>query len=75
MLAEIYFELGEKEKLKYTCKKIDLLVSDKNTFKQKCLRLEGSNFRLGGIAPISRAVPSFRVPMRLAVLVAWQKGN
>ncbi len=35
MLAEIYFELGEKEKLKYTCKKIDLLVSDKNTFKQK----------------------------------------
>ena len=25
----------------------------------KCLRLEGSNFRLGGIAPISRAVPSF----------------
>ena len=27
--------------------------------KQKCLRLEGSNFRLGGIAPITRAVPSF----------------
>ena len=25
----------------------------------KCLRLEGSNFRLGGIAPITRAVPSF----------------
>ena len=41
----------------------------------KCLRLEGSNFRLGGIAPITRAVPSFRVPMRLAVLVAGQKGN
>ena len=41
----------------------------------KCLRLEGSNFRLGGIAPITRAVPSFRVPMRLAVSVAWQKGN
>ena len=43
--------------------------------KIKCLRLEGSNFRLGGIAPITRAVPSFRVPMRLAVSVAWQKGN
>ena len=42
---------------------------------KKCLRLEGSNFRLGGIAPITRAVPSFRVPMRLAVSVAWQKGN
>ncbi len=27
--------------------------------KYKCLRLEGSNFRLGGIAPITRAVPSF----------------
>ncbi len=27
--------------------------------KIKCLRLEGSNFRLGGIAPITRAVPSF----------------
>ncbi len=27
--------------------------------KMKCLRLEGSNFRLGGIAPITRAVPSF----------------
>ena len=38
--------------------------------KGKCLRLEGSNFRLGGIAPITRAVPSFRVPMRLAVSVA-----
>ena len=25
----------------------------------KCLRLEGSNFRLGGIAPITRAIPSF----------------
>ena len=43
--------------------------------KYKCLRLEGSNFRLGGIAPITRAVPSFRVPMRLAVSVVWQKGN
>lgn len=32
------------------------------TLKIKCLRLEGSNFRLGGIAPIARAVPSFRVP-------------
>ena len=41
----------------------------------KCLRLEGSNFRLGGIAPIIRAVPSFRFPMHLAVSVAWQKGN
>ena len=37
--------------------------------KIKCLRLEGSNFRLGGIAPITRAVPSFRFPMRLAVSV------
>ena len=46
-----------------------------NPSKFKCLRLEGSNFRLGGIAPITRAVPSFRVPMRLAVLVAGQKGN
>ena len=27
--------------------------------KIKCLRLEGSNFRLGGIAPITRAIPSF----------------
>ena len=35
MLAEVYFELGEKEKLKYTCEKIDLLLSDKNTLKQK----------------------------------------
>ena len=35
----------------------------------KGLRLEGSNFRLGGIAPITRAVPSFRFPMRLAVSV------
>ena len=35
MLAEVYFELGEKEKLKYTCEKIDLLASDKTTFKQK----------------------------------------
>ena len=37
--------------------------------KIKGLRLEGSNFRLGGIAPITRAVPSFRFPMRLAVSV------
>lgn len=43
--------------------------------KTKCLRLEGSNFRLGGIAPITWAVPSFRVSMRLAVSVARQKGN
>jgi hypothetical protein len=42
---------------------------------QKCLRLEGSNFRLGGIAPITRAVPSFRVPMRLDISATWQKGN
>ncbi len=47
----------------------------------KCLRLEGSNFRLGGIAPITRAVPFFLALneriflMRLAVSVAWQKGN
>ena len=43
--------------------------------KIKCLRLEGSNFRLGGIAPITRAVPSFQVPMRPVVSVARQKGN
>ena len=30
-----------------------------NSIVAKCLRLEGSNFRLGGIAPITRAVPSF----------------
>ncbi len=47
----------------------------KKYLKHKCLRLEGSNFRLGGIAPITRAVPSFRVPMRLAVSLAWQKGE
>ena len=41
--------------------------------KIKCLRLEGSNFRLGGIAPITRAVPSFRFPMRLAVWVVCLK--
>ena len=29
------------------------------SLKQKCLRLDGSNFRLGGIAPITRAIPSF----------------
>ena len=53
-----------------------LSSSNYNLFsKIKCLRLEGSNFRLGGIAPITRAVPSFRVPMRLAVSVAWQKEN
>ena len=50
-------------------------------FQKKCLRLEGSNFRLGGIALIARAVPSFLALneriflMRLAVSVAWQKGN
>ena len=43
--------------------------------KIKCLRLEGSNFRLGRIAPITRAVPSFQFPMRLAVSVVWQKEN
>ena len=50
-------------------------ISIRNTFvrkptKEKCLRLEGSNFRLGGIAPITRAVPPFQVSMRLAVSVA-----
>ncbi len=34
-------------------------ASQKKPSKIKCLRLEGSNFRLGGIAPITRAVPSF----------------
>ena len=49
--------------------------------KIKCLRLEGSNFRLGGIAPITRAVPFFLALneriflMHLAVSAAWQKGN
>ena len=49
--------------------------------KIKCLRLEGSNFRLGGIAPIAWAVPSFLALneriflMCLAVSVAWQKEN
>ena len=52
-----------------------------NALKTKCLRLEGSNFRLGGIAPITRAVPFFLALneriflMHLAVSVAWQKGN
>ena len=53
---------------------MDCQPTEKPLF-HKCLRLEGSNFRLGGIAPITRAVPSFRVPMRLAVSVAWQKEN
>ncbi len=47
----------------------------KKSSKHECLQLERSNFRLGGIAPISWAVPPFRVLMRLAVSVAWQKGN
>lgn len=47
----------------------------KNELKINVYSLEGSNFRLGDIAPISRAVPSFRVPIRLAVSVAWQKEN
>ena len=41
----------------------------------QCLWLEGSGFRLGGIAQGMRAVPPFGVLMRLAVLVAWQKEN
>ena len=51
------------------------------TLNSKCLRLEGSNFRLGGIAPITRAVPSFLALneriflMRLVVWVAYQKEN
>ena len=36
-----------------------LLKAAKIFGKEKCLRLEGSNFRLGGIALITRAVPSF----------------
>lgn len=35
--------------------------------KNNCLRLEESNFRLGGITLITRSVPFFRVPMRIAV--------
>ncbi len=54
---------------------LDLEDIPKKTVKIKCLRLEGSNFRLGGIAPITRAVPSFRVPMRLDISATWQKGN
>ena len=50
-------------------------LNQRKPSKYKCLRLEGSNFRLGGIAPITWAVPSFRVSMRLAISVAWQKGN
>ncbi len=34
------------------------------------LTVQGSNFRLGGIAPITRAVPSFSVLMRLVRLSA-----
>ncbi len=41
----------------------------------KCLQSYRSNFRLGGIAPIIRAVPSFKISMRLTFLVACQKGN
>ena len=37
--------------------------------------MQGCNFRLGGIAPIARAVLSFHVSMRLAVSAAWQKEN
>ena len=47
----------------------------KKSSKHECLQLEGSNFRLGGIAPISWAVPPFRVLMRLAVSVAWQSSQ
>ena len=36
-----------------------ILCKTEKSAKHKCLRLEGSNFRLGGIAPITRAVPSF----------------
>ena len=35
------------------------VVKAKEALEDKCLRLKGSNFRLGGIAPITRAVPSF----------------
>ncbi len=56
-------------------RKYKICMDDYEKREYKCLRLEGSNLRLGGIAPITWAVPSFRVSMRLAVSVAWQKGN
>ncbi len=37
----------------------EITKNEKKKRKHKCLRLEGSNFRLGGIAPITRAIPSF----------------
>ena len=58
-----------------------ILKCSEKACKIKCLRLEGSNFRLGGIALITRAVPFFlalneRIFLtHLAVSVAWQKGN
>ena len=79
-----YYGLEHKEKIenylyfyaRNRAKVLSLLPGVKGKYwKNKCLRLEGSNFRLGGIAPISRAVPSFRVSMRLAVWIACQKGN
>ena len=42
---------------KGTAKRI--ITEEEMSENMKCLRLEGSNFRLGGIAPITRAVPSF----------------
>ncbi len=41
----------------------------------KCLQSHRNNFRLGGIVPIIRAVPFFKISMRLTFLVACQKGN
>ncbi len=38
---------------------IESVLGELENMEQNCLRLEGSNFRLGGIAPITRAVPSF----------------
>ena len=62
---------GSKPRKQYRCHRLKSL-------RIKCLRLEGSKFRLGGIAPITRAVPSFLALneriflMRLAVSDAWQ---
>lgn len=36
-----------------------LLLRTSETLKIRCLRLEESNFRLGGIAPITRTMPPF----------------
>ncbi len=74
LIMRIRQEFGKPNRIYVLGASVLTELNEKHS-KIKCLRLEGSNFRLGGIAPITRAVPSFRVPMRLAVSVAWQKGN